>query len=49
MDLGVTGRSCKISEVVNTTIEAIVDFLSDIFNFTFNGTIILEEMCMTGN
>ena len=39
----ITGRSCEISKAIYTTIEAMGDLLSDIFRFTFNGTIILEE------
>ena len=45
----VTGRSCKISNSVETKVEATGDFISDIFLFTFNGTIQLTETCMTSN
>ena len=45
----VTGRSCEISNSVETEVEATGDFLSDIFRFTFNGTIQLTETCMTSD
>ena len=34
---------------MKTEVEATGDFLSDIFRFTFNGTIQLTETCMTSN
>ena len=45
----VTGRSCEISNNVETKVEATGDFLSDILLFTFNGTFKLTETCMTSN
>ena len=45
----VTGRSCEISNNVETQVEATGDFLSDILLFKFNGTIKLTETCMTSN
>merc|ERR1712074_121470 len=45
----VTGRSCEISNNVETQVEATGDFLSDIFLFKFNRTIKLTEVCMTSN
>ena len=38
-----------MSEDVKTMVEATGDFLSDIFKFEFNGTIEIEETCMTSN
>ena len=38
-NIQVTGRSCEISNSVETRVEATGDFLSDILLFTFNGTI----------
>merc|ERR1712015_317739 len=45
----VTGRSCKIRNEVQTQVEPTRDFLSDVFLFTFNGTIKLTENCRTSN
>ena len=45
----VTGRSCEVSNEVETQVEATGDFLSDILLFKFNGTIKLTETCMTSN
>ena len=43
------GRSCEISNNVETKVEPTGDFLSDIFSFKFNGTITLTEVCRTSN
>ena len=48
-NIQVTGRSCEISEAVNTTIYPTGDFLSDIFRFEFQGEIELKESCLTVN
>merc|ERR1712105_311379 len=45
----VTGRSCEIRNEIKTQVEPTGDFLSDIFLFTFNGTIKLTENCRTSN
>ena len=46
-NIQVTGRSCEISEEVETEVESTGDFLTDRFRFYFNGTIIVKETCMT--
>ena len=48
-NIQVTGRSCEISETVNTTIFPTGDFLSDIFSFQFQGEMELKETCLTVN
>jgi hypothetical protein len=45
----VTGRSCEVSNEVETEVESTGDFLSDILHFKFNGTITLTETCRTSN
>ena len=45
----VTGRSCEVSNEVETRVEPSGDFLSDILSFKFNGTITLTETCRTSN
>ena len=45
----VTGRSCEVSNSVETKVEATGDFLSDIFRFTFNATIQLTVTFMPSN
>ena len=46
-NIQVVGRSCEISEVVNTTVYPTGDFLSDIFRFQFQGVMELKETCLT--
>ena len=46
-NIQVTGRSCEIREDVETLVESTGDFLTDKFRFSFNGTIIVKEICMT--
>ena len=46
-NIQVTGRSCEISEEVETEVEKTGDFLTDRFRFYFNGTIVIKETCMT--
>merc|ERR1711984_64139 len=41
----VTGRSCEVSNEVETQVEKTGDFLSDILMFRFNGSIKLTESC----
>merc|ERR1712074_261679 len=45
----VTGRSCEVSNEVETQVEKTGDFLSDILRFRFNGSIKLTETCRTSN
>mgnify|MGYP003328392569 CR=1 FL=1 len=45
----VTGRSCEVSNNVEIEVEATGDILSDIFRFSFNGTLELTKTCMTSN
>merc|ERR1712090_112177 len=45
----VTGRSCEVSNEVETQVEQTGDFLSDILRFRFNGSIKLTETCRTSN
>ena len=45
----VTGRSCEVSNEVETRVEPTGDFLSDVLLFTFNGSITLTETCRTSN
>ena len=42
-----TGRSCEISNEIDTEVEKTGDFLTDMFRFFFNGTIIIKETCRT--
>jgi len=46
-NIQVTGRSCEISEDIETEVETTGDFLTDRFRFYFNGTIVVKETCMT--
>merc|ERR1712055_628148 len=45
----VTGRSCEVSNEVETHVEQTGDFLSDILLFRFNGSIKITETCSTTN
>ncbi len=42
-----TGRSCEVSNKIETEVEKTGDFLTDRFRFYFNGTIVVKETCMT--
>ena len=46
-NIQVTGRSCEVSNKIETEVEKTGDFLTDRFRFYFNGTIIVKETCMT--
>ena len=46
-NIQVTGRSCEISDEVDTEVEETGDFLTDIFRFSFNGSIKIKETCRT--
>ena len=46
-NIQVTGRSCEISNEVDTEVEETGDFLTDIFRFSFNGSIKITETCRT--
>ena len=45
----VTGRSCEVADSVETEVESTGSFLTDVFRFSFNGTIKLTETFMTTN